>query len=1813
MTNAFFGSGKGGGGKFRQRPDTLRSNDVFEGVLALGVGPIEGLKDGLKSLKLNDTPVEDSSGNLNFKDMVVNLVDGDPALYPQPIKLNLGAAGVPTSVNITLTNAGTSHPSPPGDWVTRVLSNPGADFVDLRFVVNALYKQDKQGVHETLANIDIQLRPSGATNWINPNISVPTTPYTPGGIINAWGKTYVPKSYYDASGNPLPEQNSGQVAITGKTTQPYVKELRITLPNTGAYENKTWEIRCRLLEPANIDADPIFEKRTIIWESLNGGFSGDLGTTPGWRGVASIQFMGKATDEFNGTPRVEGVFKTKRVLCPASVYNPATRQYTGGFWNGSWQRAYTNDPAWVINDVISDALFGMSSLAAGSHLNKWDALEASKWCSELVPDGRGGTHPRYSMNFRSEAPQKAKEFIQYLAGAIGGFAWDNGNGEWRLKLDKPEAPSDIFTLDNIEGEFSYSHSDVSTRYNDITVTFLNEEADYKQDRVRIYDHDSIDIYGRKPTTIVGVGCTNRQEAVRRAAIRLRACQNETRTVTFTTNRRGRLLTPFSTILIADGDLGYLHPVGSGPTPDTDTTNNRTHGRVVAISANRQKITLRDTVRLEIGVSYTLHFAMPNPAYNPEATTQPADGTWDQPTITVTRNITNTAAQRGDVYDLDLSSALPTGVAEYLAVAIEATGLPTIPKMYRVLTVKPDDENPEKVAISAIEVDTGKWDFADSAEPGELFYEAPDPVVPPPLLPPDGEMLKITRVPGEGADIVLLSCSWQRPASRFLSGFKVQYRINNGPLIVGAESLQDTSFELQNPPEGIYTFEVLSKDRRGVFSQPLVGTITVDANTTGADAEEAYQMAEDALWLAQWAMDEIEGISSDSILSRSEKPRVISQYNTLIAERDDILDRADAYDIITEKLAYQLALTELTGYLATLTTPKAWNDLTGQTNIDGAEFWAYFQEVYVLRQELLNQIAEVAGLRAQWSEIFGPGKPEDGATRGAPAGTQVAGTDAETIALASSNFNASNDRNSSPIAAPTIFSDGTAIDHVISTDTAATISIEWAWSGTEGDIDGFQVFVFQQATNAAYTFGSQPEAIFTAPANKRAMVIPGLPADMYYFFAVRAYRRVDKDIHSSGVIASALTRPTLAAENPYRPSTEVAFAGNITGTINHVSAAELIANAANGAAAFAGTAMYRTPGAPSNRPQPVSIDSVVNANASVNYIVRWEAYTQGERPADQLLLFWRKDGNAPTVNDSCISFAPNTTGRSYHVFEGVNPAGTFSFGIAAARRTELGLEIGEIAAPLGGALKTNNLLQSNTYSNAAWQKINATVSENVAAAHTGTTSADSLRRTAVGHHSIFQEVAYNAQGQQQCFSVWLKRETLTGNVALRLQDGTGTTIAEKTVNPTTAWGRYYVSGTFPSGAANGVRVVIDPVNDTGVANDSLLLGDAMLEVGLEPTMNVTTTSAPANGAEPDWRGVTYGTPNFVGNINGIAAATVSSAALNYNTANDNNTTMVVAPTLPGGGLTIDHTLSTDGTVNISFEWLWGGNEADIDGFQVIAYQSTSSAAYTIGSNPANETIYTMPANARSLIVFGVPADQYYTFAVRAYRRVNKTLVPSGTLSSTTIKSTYSGENPYRPSTNVAFNGNVTGTVAGYGATSVATGSIAGGNAADVNGIIKAGRVTTPAVVNGALVAAGYAQLGGQTYITNETFDHPLGPNVSTSGSRIVVDFHYVWRLRVTNPTQGAEWTFNIYGLLTNSALTPLAVSDYSTESVMWSRPTTSGAFFTERRRSTLQWVFDGRPAGIHKAGARFVVSLGADVSLVLERYRYVKLNDLRATQ
>ena len=130
----------------------------------------------------------------------------------------------------------------------------------------------------------------------------------------------------------------------------------------------------------------------------------------------------------------------------------------------------------------------------------------------------------------------------------------------------------------------------------------------------------------------------------------------------------------------------------------------------------------------------------------------------------------------------------------------------------------------------------------------------------------------------------------------------------------------------------------------------------------ADADAAAAAAAVAQGDANTANSVLADIASDSVLTPDEKPRVIQDYTVILAEQTGIDGQATNYGVTTEKTTYDAAVSALTTYLGTLTSPVTWNNLAGNTAIVGATFRGKFADVYTTRQALLDAINAAAKAR-----------------------------------------------------------------------------------------------------------------------------------------------------------------------------------------------------------------------------------------------------------------------------------------------------------------------------------------------------------------------------------------------------------------------------------------------------------------------------------------------------------------------------------------------------------------------------------------------------------------------------------------------------------------------------------------------------------------------------------------------------------------------------------------------------------------------------------------------------------------------------------
>jgi phage minor structural protein len=161
---------------------------------------------------------------------------------------------------------------------------------------------------------------------------------------------------------------------------------------------------------------------------------------------------------------------------------------------------------------------------------------------------------------------------------------------------------------------------------------------------------------------------------------------------------------------------------------------------------------------------------------------------------------------------------------------------------------------------------------------------------------------------------------------------------------------------------------------------------------------------------------------------------------------------------------------------------------------------------------------------------------------------------------------------------------------------------------------------------------------------------------------------------------------------------------------------------------------------------------------------------------------------------------------------------------------------------------------------------------------------------------------------------------------------------------------------------------------------------------------------------------------------------NSTNLNFSNRNDRISVKPSNVTIPSDGTSIDHVQNDNGSVDISFEWLFDTYDPaspveanNIDGFFVYYYSSDNDNNITFGSTSTRKPVERVPYTERSFAVYGVAANKYYTFGVQAYRIVDEDIDPSGMLTSDIIQPSLVTENPYRPMDNVALKGDLSGSI------------------------------------------------------------------------------------------------------------------------------------------------------------------------------------------
>ena len=553
-------------------------------------------------------------------------------------------------------------------------------------------------------------------------------------------------------------------AFDGKTTQRYARSHRIDLPAA----RSGWSVRV-VRVTANAASSTIVDRTFVdaFTEVVDAKLRYPMSAVVGIK-VDASQFQNIPTRSYDWKGRIIRV---------PSNYDADSRAYTGT-WDGTFKLSWTDNPAWIFFDLVSNDRYGLGERIPAGWLDKWGLYQIGRYCDELVPDGFGSQEPRFTCNAYLQTAADAFRVLQDLASAFRGMAYW-ASGSVFAVADMPGDPVYTFTSANvIDGRFNYVGSPLNTRYT-VALVSWNDLSDMGRQKVEyVEDRQALARYGLKQVEVSAFGCTSRGQANRVGKWLLLTSRMETRSVSFSVGLDACRVRPGSIIRVADQHLAGRR-IGGRIREATST--------VVTVDAELGvRPGDRLTVNLPSGVSETRIIS-----------TAVGQGlTADMTTFTV-----DTTELTADMVGLPGTVLILTVTAPFSEVpeaecvwTLESESLSA--QRFRVLRVKRSDGLVAE--ISAIQHEPGKFDNVDF---GTRLDPTPITVIPPGVQPPPSDVtITSYSVIDQNYASHTAVFSWKPAASAV--AYEVQWRRDNSEW-VNLPRTGSTSIEVPNIYAGAF--------------------------------------------------------------------------------------------------------------------------------------------------------------------------------------------------------------------------------------------------------------------------------------------------------------------------------------------------------------------------------------------------------------------------------------------------------------------------------------------------------------------------------------------------------------------------------------------------------------------------------------------------------------------------------------------------------------------------------------------------------------------------------------------------------------------------------------------------------------------------------------------------------------------------------------------------------------------------------------------------------------------------------------------------
>lgn len=474
----------------------LSSRSYAKVVDVISEGEILGLKDGNKSIYLNNTPLQNTDNSYNFQNVTVESRTGtnDQAYIALANTDNTEISNV-VSVNVAVQKA-----TP----VVRTISNSfiNAARVTLNFPQLRAFNND------------------GSTSGATVDFKI--------GVQYSGDVGYTETSY----------------SVSGRAADNYQVNYLINL--TGAFP-----VNIRVTRVTNDSTAP-----TLIDAFSWASYTEITYAKPRYPNTALVAMRFDA-EAFGSFPDRAYWIRGVKVRIPSNatvdmVSYPGRITYAGA-WDGTFKatREWTNDPCWCLFELLTNARFGFGNYIDTTQLDKWSFYSASQYCNELVGNGFGGQEPRFSCNVNIQQNEDAYRLINDMASVFRAMPyWSVGS--LTVSPDKPTTTSYLFNLSNVSEEgFSYSGSEQKTRATVAVVKYFDTNLrNYNYEQVE--DQVAIAKYGVQTKQIEAFACTSRGQANRLGRWLLYTEQYETEVIAFTTSiSEGVIVRPGMVIDVAD--------------------------------------------------------------------------------------------------------------------------------------------------------------------------------------------------------------------------------------------------------------------------------------------------------------------------------------------------------------------------------------------------------------------------------------------------------------------------------------------------------------------------------------------------------------------------------------------------------------------------------------------------------------------------------------------------------------------------------------------------------------------------------------------------------------------------------------------------------------------------------------------------------------------------------------------------------------------------------------------------------------------------------------------------------------------------------------------------------------------------------------------------------------------------------------------------------------------------------------------------------------------------------------------------------------